>query len=90
MNVSTERGTLKVKAIYAESSRVSSSSGRIQLGHVHGEQQQQQQQHLPFLFSKPPILDLPVNPLDHPKDCSLKQQQYECVMLLKCSSSGYS
>lgn len=38
MNVSTEGGSLKVKAIYAESSCVSSSSGRIELGHVHGEQ----------------------------------------------------
>lgn len=36
MNVSTERGPLKVKAIYAESSCVSSCSGRIELGHVHG------------------------------------------------------
>ena len=36
MNVSTERGQLKVKAIYAESSKVSSSSGEIQLGHIHG------------------------------------------------------
>ncbi|TMS05050.1 Protein FAM185A [Larimichthys crocea] len=36
MNVSTEGGSLKVKAIYAESSCVSSSSGRIELGHVHG------------------------------------------------------
>ncbi|XP_008299134.1 protein FAM185A [Stegastes partitus] len=36
MNVSTERGPLKVKAIYAESSCVSSSSGRVELGHVHG------------------------------------------------------
>ncbi|CAJ1056931.1 protein FAM185A [Xyrichtys novacula] len=36
MNVSTERGVLKVKAIYAESSCVSSSSGRVELGHVHG------------------------------------------------------
>lgn len=39
MNVSTECGTLKVKAIYAESSQVSCSSGRIQLGHIHGEEQ---------------------------------------------------
>ena len=38
MNVSTERGPLKVKAIYAESSCVSSCSGRVELGHVHGEQ----------------------------------------------------
>lgn len=36
MNVSTERGSLKVKAIYAESSCVSSCSGRVELGHVHG------------------------------------------------------
>lgn len=36
MNVSTEHGPLKVKAIYAESSCVSSSSGRVELGHVHG------------------------------------------------------
>ncbi|XP_041650967.1 protein FAM185A [Cheilinus undulatus] len=36
MNVSTERGPLKVKAIYAESSCVSSCSGRVELGHVHG------------------------------------------------------
>lgn len=36
MNVSTEHGALKVKAIYAESSCVSSSSGRVELGHVHG------------------------------------------------------
>ncbi|KAG8012566.1 hypothetical protein GBF38_020371 [Nibea albiflora] len=35
MNVSTEGGSLKVKAIYAECSCVSSSSGRIELGHVH-------------------------------------------------------
>ncbi|KAF0041239.1 hypothetical protein F2P81_007137 [Scophthalmus maximus] len=37
MNVSTEHGPLQVKAIYAESSCISSSSGRVQLGHVHGE-----------------------------------------------------
>ncbi|XP_078112889.1 protein FAM185A [Sander vitreus] len=36
MNISTERGPLKVKAIYAESSCVSSCSGRVELGHVHG------------------------------------------------------
>lgn len=36
MSVSTERGALKVKAIYAESSCVSSCSGRVELGHVHG------------------------------------------------------
>lgn len=38
MNVSTESGSLKVKAIYAESSCVSSCSGRVELGHAHGEQ----------------------------------------------------
>lgn len=38
MTVSTEHGPLKVKAIYAESSSISSCSGTIQLGHVHGEQ----------------------------------------------------
>ena len=38
MNVSTEHGPLKVKAIYAESTSISSSSGRIQLGHIHGEE----------------------------------------------------
>ncbi|XP_028815252.1 protein FAM185A isoform X3 [Denticeps clupeoides] len=37
MNVSTEHGLLKVKAIYAESTTVMSSSGQIQLGHVHGD-----------------------------------------------------
>jgi hypothetical protein len=37
MHVSTERGPLKVKAIYAESTSVSSSSGTVELGHVHGE-----------------------------------------------------
>lgn len=37
MNVSTEHGSLKVKAIYAESTSISSSSGRIQLGHIHGD-----------------------------------------------------
>lgn len=36
MNVSTERGSLKVKAIYAESTCVSSCSGKVELGHVHG------------------------------------------------------
>uniref|UniRef100_A0A3Q3WX03 DUF4097 domain-containing protein n=1 Tax=Mola mola TaxID=94237 RepID=A0A3Q3WX03_MOLML len=35
MNVSTEHGPLKVKAIYAESSCISSCSGRIELGNVH-------------------------------------------------------
>lgn len=38
MNVSTEHGPLKVKAIYAASSCVTSSSGKIELGNVHGEQ----------------------------------------------------
>lgn len=37
MNVSTEHGSLKVKAIYAESNSVSSCSGPVELGHVHGE-----------------------------------------------------
>ncbi|KAM9807781.1 protein FAM185A [Neosynchiropus ocellatus] len=36
MNVCTEHGPLKVKAIYAESSCVASSSGRVELGLVHG------------------------------------------------------
>ncbi|XP_018519481.1 protein FAM185A isoform X1 [Lates calcarifer] len=36
MNVSTEHGLLKVKAIYAESSCIFSCSGRVELGHVHG------------------------------------------------------
>ncbi|XP_054883397.1 protein FAM185A [Poeciliopsis prolifica] len=36
MNISTEHGALKVKAVYAESSRVFSCSGRVELGHVHG------------------------------------------------------
>ncbi|XP_039988860.1 protein FAM185A [Xiphias gladius] len=36
MNVSTEHGPLKVKAIYAESSCISSCVGRVQLGHIHG------------------------------------------------------
>ncbi|KAK2842136.1 hypothetical protein Q5P01_012336 [Channa striata] len=36
MNVSTEHGPLKVKAIYAESSCVSTCSGKVELGHVHG------------------------------------------------------
>ncbi|KAI3371423.1 hypothetical protein L3Q82_024022 [Scortum barcoo] len=36
MNVSTERGSLKVKAIYAESTCVSSCSGKVELGHLHG------------------------------------------------------
>ncbi|KAG7281878.1 hypothetical protein CRUP_031127 [Coryphaenoides rupestris] len=37
MHVSTERGALKVKAIYAESTSISSSSGTVELGHVHGD-----------------------------------------------------
>ncbi|XP_031593123.1 protein FAM185A [Oreochromis aureus] len=37
MNVSTEHGPLKVKAIYAESTCILSRSGRVNLGHVHGE-----------------------------------------------------
>ncbi|XP_056137953.1 protein FAM185A [Lampris incognitus] len=36
MNVSTEHGPLKVKAIYAESTTVSSNSGRVELGNVQG------------------------------------------------------
>ncbi|XP_026167649.1 protein FAM185A isoform X2 [Mastacembelus armatus] len=36
MKVSTERGPLKVKTIYAESSCFSSFSGKVELGHVHG------------------------------------------------------
>lgn len=36
MNVSTEHGPLRVKAIYAESSCISSCSGKVELGHVHG------------------------------------------------------
>ncbi|KAJ8262081.1 hypothetical protein GJAV_G00161960 [Gymnothorax javanicus] len=36
MNVTTEHGPLKVKAIYAESISVSSTSGNIVLGHLHG------------------------------------------------------
>ncbi|XP_016888411.2 protein FAM185A isoform X3 [Cynoglossus semilaevis] len=36
MNVSTEHGPLSVKVIYSESSSISSSSGRIQLGHIQG------------------------------------------------------
>ncbi|KAF3688943.1 Protein FAM185A [Channa argus] len=36
MNVSTEHGPLKVKAIYAECSCVSTCSGKVELGHVHG------------------------------------------------------
>ncbi|XP_036374183.1 protein FAM185A [Megalops cyprinoides] len=37
MNVSTEHGLLKVKAIYAESTSVCSTSGRIELGNLHGD-----------------------------------------------------
>uniref|UniRef100_A0A8C9WS77 Family with sequence similarity 185 member A n=1 Tax=Scleropages formosus TaxID=113540 RepID=A0A8C9WS77_SCLFO len=37
MNVSTEHGSLNVKAIYAESTCVSSSSGNVKLGSVHGD-----------------------------------------------------
>ncbi|KAL0968390.1 hypothetical protein UPYG_G00266250 [Umbra pygmaea] len=37
INVSAERGPVTVKAIYAESTSISSSSGKIQLGHVHGD-----------------------------------------------------
>lgn len=54
MNVSTERGTLKVKAIYAESSQVSCSSGRIQLGHIHGEEQHDLIQPIDPSFTSPP------------------------------------
>jgi len=36
MNVSTEHGLLKVKAVYAESTSFSSSTGRVELGHLHG------------------------------------------------------
>lgn len=39
MNVSTEHGPLKVKAIYAASSCVTSRTGKVQLGNVHGERQ---------------------------------------------------
>ncbi|XP_033888295.3 protein FAM185A isoform X1 [Acipenser ruthenus] len=37
MNISTEHGPLKAKYIYAESSSVSSTSGQIELGNVHGD-----------------------------------------------------
>ncbi|XP_068459499.1 protein FAM185A [Clinocottus analis] len=37
MNISTEHGPLKVKAIYAESSCVSSCSGRVEVGNLHGD-----------------------------------------------------
>uniref|UniRef100_A0A3B4EYY4 Family with sequence similarity 185 member A n=1 Tax=Pundamilia nyererei TaxID=303518 RepID=A0A3B4EYY4_9CICH len=43
MNVSTEHGPLKVKAIYAESTCISSRSGRVNLGHVHGKHTLQEQ-----------------------------------------------
>uniref|UniRef100_A0A8C6TJT9 Family with sequence similarity 185 member A n=1 Tax=Neogobius melanostomus TaxID=47308 RepID=A0A8C6TJT9_9GOBI len=36
MNVSTEHGSMKVKAIYAEFSSISSCTGRVELGLVHG------------------------------------------------------
>lgn len=36
MKVSTQEGFVRVKAIYAESSSISSCSGRVELGHVHG------------------------------------------------------
>lgn len=54
MNVSTVRGTLKIKAIYAESSQVSCSSGRIQLGHIHGEEQHHLIQTIDPSFTSPP------------------------------------
>lgn len=38
MNLSTVHGMLKVKAIYAESTTVSTSSGNVQIGHIHGEE----------------------------------------------------
>lgn len=37
MNVSTEHGPLKVKAIYAASSCVTSCSGKVEVGNVHGK-----------------------------------------------------
>lgn len=37
MNVSTEHGPLKVKAIYAASSCVTSCTGKVELGNVHGD-----------------------------------------------------
>ncbi|XP_061679238.1 protein FAM185A [Syngnathoides biaculeatus] len=37
MKVSTEHGGLTVKAVYAESSRVSSCTGKLELGLVHGD-----------------------------------------------------
>nr|XP_057932104.1 protein FAM185A [Doryrhamphus excisus]XP_057932105.1 protein FAM185A [Doryrhamphus excisus] len=37
MKLSTERGDLKAKAIYAESSCISSCTGKMELGHVHGD-----------------------------------------------------
>ncbi|XP_023666194.1 protein FAM185A isoform X1 [Paramormyrops kingsleyae] len=36
LNVSTEHGPLKVKAVYAVSTSLSSSSGNVELGSVHG------------------------------------------------------
>lgn len=41
MNVSTEHGPLKVKAIYAASSCVTSCTGKVEVGNVHGELQEQ-------------------------------------------------
>ncbi|XP_054632477.1 protein FAM185A [Dunckerocampus dactyliophorus] len=37
MKLSTELGDLKVKAIYAESSCISSCKGKMELGHLHGD-----------------------------------------------------
>lgn len=37
MNMSTEHGPLNVKAVYAESSAIASSSGEIHIGHIYGE-----------------------------------------------------
>lgn len=37
MNLCMEHGDLKVKAIYAETTSVTTSSGNIQIGHVHGQ-----------------------------------------------------
>lgn len=41
MNVSTENGPLRVKAVYAGWSSMVSSSGKIHIGHLHGEKQEQ-------------------------------------------------
>ncbi|XP_028304095.1 protein FAM185A [Gouania willdenowi] len=38
MNVSTERGSMKIKAIYAQSSELCSSSGKVELGHLHSHE----------------------------------------------------